>query len=545
MKWRNLGKRLKKLINQNQFILYILIFFVAYFAYLWIQATPSFLDPDSFYHLKITKLIAQYKAPVLDFPWLQYTVLKDYYIDHHFLYHVLGIPFIKVLGDFQGFKIYTVILATLFVFLSYAFFKKYKIKYAELFALVLLFSSAFMFRVSLAKASAFSLILLFLGIYCIFKRKYWWLIFVSFFYVWSYGGFLLILGMSIIFILANTIYNTFINKPLWLKLKRFLFDAKLKEYLINFFKNLFALEHFKLIGSSFLGLALGLIINPYFPQNLKFYWQQVIEIGLINYRGLVNVGGEWYPYPFLDLISDSGVVIIFGTVALIFFFIFIKKQKAESFFFLLTTLIFFILTLKSQRYVEYFIPHLAFFAAFTFSFILENIKIKEFLKKFKKESYILGALTQFILIYVAIIFPFIMIKDIYITRQSFKGGISFERFIGFSNYLKENSNAGEIVMQTDWDDFPMLFYYNDQNYYIVGLDPTFMYNYDSDLYNLFADITTAKKTDNLYEAVKDGFGASYFIVDQDRLQLKRNLQNDANFIKVYEDKDGAIFELND
>jgi len=534
--------KVKKLIAENQFILYLIIFFIAFFIYLWIQSTSSFLDPDSFYHLEMAKLIAE-RGPILNFPWLQFTSLKEYFVDHHFLYHVLAIPFIKVLGDFAGFKFYTAVLAAFFIFLSYIIFKKEKIRWPEIFALVLLFSPAFMFRISLAKATAFSLILLFLGIYFIFKHKYWLLFFLSFLYVWSYGGFLLILVMSTIYALANALDQTFINKPLWLKLKQFIWPAKLKNYCLVFLKNLFSFDNWKIIVASFFGIIAGLVINPYFPKNLNFYWQQIIEIGLINFRGLVNVGGEWYPYPVLQLINDSGVAMILGIIALFLFLIFYKKQKTKSLFFFLTTVLFFILTLKSKRYVEYFIPSLVYFSAFTYSFILGEVDIWDFFKKLKNESRFIGFLVSFALIFIAIIFPLVMLKDAYITRESFRGGISFQRFAGIANYLKENSAPSEIIMQTDWDDFPMLFYQDSQNYYIVGLDPTFMYNYNPDLYNLFAEITSAKKNDNLYYDVKENFKASYFIVDNDRPQLGRNLQNDGNFIKVYEDADGTIYKL--
>jgi hypothetical protein len=530
---QKLGLKIKKLIQENQFILYLFIFFLAFFIYLWIQSTPTFLDPDSFYHLKMAKLIGE-RGPIINFPWLQFTVLKDYYIDHHFLYHVLAIPFVKWLGDFAGFKFYTVILATLFIFLSYLFFKKEKITYPEIFALALLFSPALMFRISLAKATAFSLILLFLGIHFIFRRQYWLLALISFLYVWSYGGFLLIFLMTLIFALANSLEKTFINKAFWPK--------RIKNYIFYFIKNLFLLENLKIILASFLGIVLGLVLNPYFPKNLKFYWQQLIEIGLINYRGLVNVGGEWYPYDILNLIPDSGVAFIFTIVALILFIILFKKQKAQSIFFFIATLLFFFLTLKSKRYVEYFIPFSVYFCTFTFGFLLAEIKLKDYINKLRKEIPVFEILEK-PLYTIFFVFILIMAKDAFITHQSFLGGIDFQDFAGISKYLYENSKAGEIVMQTDWDDFPMLFYHNDKNYYIVGLDPTFMYNYDKNLYNLFADITMAKKSNNLYQEIKNNFHASYFIVDEDRLQLAKNLQNDGNFTKVYEDTDGSVYKL--
>ncbi|MFC1598437.1 hypothetical protein ACFL2U_00275 [Patescibacteria group bacterium] len=541
-KTARLMRKIVKFLHKNQFVLYLLIFFIAFYVFLWLQATPTFLDPDSFYHLKVSQLISQ-QGPVLDFPWLQFTVLKDYYIDHHFLYHVAAVPFINLLGDFIGFKVFTVVLSTAFILLAYWFFKKEKIKFAEAFALILLFAPAFLFRLSLSKATAFSLIILFIGIFCLFRKKYWLLILISFLYVWSYGGFLLILVMSAFYVLANAIYLTFINFGLWQRIKRKFVKLKLKDYLIGFLKNLFSINNLILLECSFIGVLAGLILNPYFPKNLKFYWQQIFEIGIVNYQSAVNVGGEWHPYPILDLISDSGVAIIFIIVSVVLFFIFIKKQKPTSIFFFIASIFFFILTLKSKRYVEYFVPFAVFFSAYAFTYSVAKVKIRHSLWHLKKQSYFIGSMMQFLLIYVAIIFPFIMLKDSYLVRQQYQGGFEFDKFAGIANYLQINTQPGDVVMHTDWDDFPMLFYHNHSNYYIVGLDPTFMYNYDADLYNLYADITTARKTRNLYKAIKENFRARYFIVNEDRQQLAKNLQRAGGFTKVYQDKDGTIYKI--
>lgn len=522
----------RELIKKNQFVLYLIIFLVALFVYLWIQSSPSFLDPDSFYHLKMAKLIYENRGPILNFPWLQFTVLKDYYIDQHFLYHVFAIPFIYVLGDFLGFKFYTVILSTAFILLSYALFKKYKLIYPGLFVILLIFSPALLFRISLAKASAFSLIILFIGIHCIFRKKYWLLCALSFFYVWSYGGFLLILGMAGLFAIADSLDFILKNKiaGFWRKI-------------LSLAKKLFSLDNIKLILATALGIILGVIVNPYFPKNVYFYWQQIVQIGIINYRGAVNVGGEWYPYDIANLLPDSGAIIIFAALAIILFVILYKKQKKESIFFFLATIIFLGLTLKSKRYVEYFIPFLVYFSAFALTFGLEGTNIFNYLKQVKKENARLGKILTVTIVYLVIIIPFILAKDLYQTHESYTGGIKFSRFAGISQYLLKNSMPGEIVMHTSWDDFPMLFYYNDKNYYIVGLDPTFMYNYNSQLYNLYADITMAKISTNLYSQIKNNFKASYFIVNSGRDQLERNLILDGNFSKVYSDSDGEIFKL--
>jgi len=541
-KWQIIAQKSQKLIAENQFLLYLGIFFVALFVYLWIQSSPSFLDPDSFYHLKMAELISQ-RGPILNFPWQQFTVLKDYYVDQHFLYHVIAIPFIKILGDLAGFKFFTVLLATLFILLTYAFFKSEKVKLAEIFALVLLFAPAFMFRISLGKATAFSLILLFSGIYLIFKRRYRLLFLVAFLYVWSYGGFPLLLIAALLYLLSEAIYQTFLNKTFEPKLAGTIKTSRIKKYIFTFLKNLLQRINFKIILVVLGGLIAGFVFNFYFPKNLSFYWQQLVQIGIINYHGIVNVGGEWYPYKIPNLMTDCGVAMILGILSLILFFIFIKKQKTPSIFFGLATLLFFGLTLKSQRYVEYFIPFLVYFIAFNSQVIFDSISVKNFWLELKKDSPRFCIIITIIVICLLAIFPVIMGRDAYVTRQSFKGGISFYRFKGICQYLKTNAPAKAIIMHTDWDNFPELFYYDDQNYYIVGLDPTFMYNYDANKYKLFADITMAKKSDQLYQAIKENFQAQYFVVNSDRLQLAKNLQKDGNFIKVYEDNDGSVYKL--
>lgn len=40
-----------------------------------------------------------------------------------------------------------------------------------------------------------------------------------------------------------------------------------------------------------------------------------------------------------------------------------------------------------------------------------------------------------------------------------------------------------MVFQTNWDDFPRLFFYNSASVYTAGLDPTYLQLYDAELYD--------------------------------------------------------------
>lgn len=532
--WQTLALRVKRLISHNQFVLYLGVFIFSFLLYLMIQSSPTFLDPDSFYHLKMIKLTAE-QGPIINFPWLQFTVLKDFYIDHHFLYHVLGVPFIWLLGDFSGYKFFTILLNSLFIVLCYALLKKEGIKYPSIYAFLILTTSGLLFRISLAKAISSSLILSFLVIYCLFRQKKWLLFFISWLYVWTYGGFLLAWVITGIYCLSLGIYYTWIEAGHQ--------ENKTVHKLARFLEATFSKDNLQLMIATISGVITGIIVNPYFPRNINFVWQQLVQIGIINYRGAVNVGGEWYPIKATELITSLGGSFILAILALAIFFAFIKRQEKHTIFFFFSSLFFFVLTLKSRRYVEYFVPYLIFFIAYSLTYLFTAFNWKKIIRELKNSSRIIPILFYLTVTLIVIFVPAINIKDVYHNYVSFKKGYQFDTYAGVSQYLKENSQHGEIIMHTDWDDFPHLFYHNSQNYYIVGLDPTFMYNYDRKLYQLYADITMAKINDNLSELIKDNFKAKYFIVQKGREALRQNLQKDLNFIKVYEDKDALLYMI--
>ena len=313
-----MNKKLKRGIWY--FILFGVIF--SYFSFLQLpQVLP---DPDSFYHARLSQILGAGKIQE-NFPYLKFTTLNDGYIDHHFLYHLFLVPFVKIFDPLQGIKIAQALLTSLFIFLFYWFLKKEKIKYSLFWTLLLALNSPFIFRVLLIKANSFSLIFLLLGLYFIFNKKYWPLFTLSYLYVLAYGGWPLMFLMVIFYVISKSLENVFFVSKI----------RKIIEKLINkispfkkekFFKK----ESLMIFFTGINGILLGVFLNPYFPKNLSFYYQQIVQIGIVNYGDKVNVGGEWSVYPFWELLNSSGVIFIFFFLALILFFISFKKQNAKS-----------------------------------------------------------------------------------------------------------------------------------------------------------------------------------------------------------------------
>ncbi|MBI5863036.1 MAG: hypothetical protein HZB38_00715 [Planctomycetes bacterium] len=59
-------------------------------------------------------------------------------------------------------------------------------------------------------------------------------------------------------------------------------------------------------------------------------------------------------------------------------------------------------------------------------------------------------------------------------------------------FLKRESQAGDVVFTDDWDIFPVYFYYNRHNYYIVGLDPKFTQWRQPELWERYVKVSRAQ-----------------------------------------------------
>ena len=521
---------------------FLVLFLIAFTIFAYLQYSSSFADPDSFYHAKMSLFIRD-RGVIEDFPWLQYTVISENFTNQHFFYHVFLIPFVTFFNPLIGIKLATIFLGTFLTLLFYWILKHFRIRWAFIYALLLLTINPFVFRISLAKAPSVSLVFLLLGIYFIFNHKIKSLFFLSFIYVWFYGGFVLILITTIIFLFVNYIYHHFLKRPSRHHLleKMYSLIGRHRRFLER--KKLYL----KIFLASTLGVILGLIINPYFPQNFNFYYHQLIKIGIINYSKVIGVGGEWYHYGFLDLISNTIALSIVLVIALVLFIIFFKKQSKLSLTSFLIFILFFIFTLKSRRYVEYYVPFGLFFGAVAINDSLRGINLKKYFLDFKKIYFKKMApkiIITLVVVYIIVIFPTVVIRDFRTAKNDLSSGIAFDKFYYVSKWLENNSEEGSIVIHSDWDDFPTLFYHNDHNYYIVGLDPTFMYEYDEDLYWKWVNLTTGKTVENLYFVVKNEFKASYILIERDHTGMYNNVSRTDGFSLIYEDEQVYLYFVN-
>lgn len=515
-----------------QTVLTTLGLFAAFLAAMaWIQfSTPNMPDNDGFYHIRMAALMRQ-EGLKPAFPWLPLSVLNEReFYDHHFLFHVGLIPFTQ--GDLRlGAKWGAVVFASLAFLSIWWLLHAQGVAYAPLWDLGLLaISQAFLFRMSITRAQSLSLGVLALGMLLLFQRRYRWLLPLGFVYVWLYNAFPLLIAMAGLYTLA-----------LWLTERR-----------IDLRPLLF----------SGLGVGLGLLLNPYFPTDLVFIYRHYMP-KLLDPTS-VSVGSEWYPYNTKQLIENSTLALLAFVAGAFGLGMSGRRMDARTATTFLMAAMFGVMLFSARRFIEYFPPFALIFAAFSVSAWLApeqdirparsepaaadespsvwDVPTGAPASRIRRLEYWLrwrSAYFPAALIVLVIVGMFQMLP---LARDSVRSSAPYDLYANASAWLSQNTRQGERVFQTDWDDFPRLFFYNTHNTYLIGLDPTYMQLYDPALYDLWVRVTQGQ-VGQPSAAIRERFGCSYVITDLDHQEFLAQASQDPGLEEVYRDNQAVVFRV--
>ncbi len=528
-------------IREWPWLSYVVVYTAVFIVLMVFQSSPYFADPDSLYHAKMALLIRD-QGVVHQFPWLQLTVLGQEYTDQHFLYHVLLIPFVTWLPPLIGLKLATVVFGASLFTVIFWMFRRLNVRWPVIFVLILLAARPFTFRISLAKAPSTSLIFLFLGLTWMFEYKLKRLFALAFAYVWYYGGFPL-LGMT-----AGMVGGTsWLHNRLMTK-----FDS---HRFVNKVLSLVGRHHripggrflnLKMVAATVGGLLAGLIINPYFPGNLRFYFHQLINIGIINFQNVIGVGNEWYPYNLGDLLANGALATLVLLIAVIGIVLRFRAQSKRSWALAVMTIFTLLLTLKSRRYVEYYIPMAVVFAAVSISDTFRGLAGENIRRTFQRWFWSTrrGRWAAAIIgVYLVFAVGWLAGRDFRNELGDLRQGFRIDKFQPVSAWLRQNTPAGSRIVHSDWDEFPVLFYQNSHNTYIVGLDPTFLYKASPETYWTWANITLGKFNGDLTKAVTETLQSHYVFVASGHEAMDQEFRSNPDFEKVYADTEATVYRV--
>lgn len=459
---------------------------------------------DGYYHMKMGWLIRQ-EGLKPDFPWLPQSILNqaDFY-DHHLLYHVYLALFATVDPAVDGGaaltlggKIASVIMPALALLAVWWLLRGQGVIWPWFWAVALMaLSSAFLYRMSMARAQSVSLLLLVLALHLLLRGNYRWLLPLGFVYVWFYNAFPLLLVLAGFYVGATLLLE---RRLVWGAL---LYPA--------------------------LGIALGLVVNPYFPENLTFIAQHLLpKLG----EPTTRVGNEWYAYQTDTLLRNSGFALaafLLGVLGLGWQ----TKRLDKGMLLALATAVFFgFLLFRARRFIEYFPAFVLIFTALSLSPVLRE--------------WVEGKRPFFRLLLPALLVLLLALPlrhTLMAARDDLANAKPADHYAEAALWLRANAEPGAHIFQTDWDDFTRLFFYNSASVYTAGLDPTYLELYDAELFAEWVRVTQGK-VEQPSQFIKERFGSQYVFSDLDHGAFLRVAAEDPGLEEVFRSHDAVIFAV--
>lgn len=554
-------------------------------------------DYDGYYHIKWSRLLWEgmkegHFPP--QFNWLPLTTLNpNDYVDHHLFFHFLQIPFTWFSDLRAGAKMAALLYSSLAVFSCYLLIVRYRIRHTLIWLVALLACSApFLYRLNMAKAPPVAIIFMVVGIYLLFEKRYLLLLPLAFVFVWTYSLFVTLLGMAVIWTIvvawserrfewrafvwtligtiAGLVINPYFPKNVWLFAEHVLMKVAPSGFAIEVGHEWYPYDSWYLLGScgiAFIAMVVGYI--AYDSSDRKraarplflMAFSTILMIACFAQRRWVEY---WPPFailfaafslkpllegaravvgrlpselmeelqPFLDRHEPPGTV---------------ETERRRDFWseielaaigIALGLAGYFITTLPISLPLKIITVLVIGLVGFVGYFFWRRNLVKSF---------------AVVLAFVLVIVVNFNVRE---TRKSIQGDAAPDHYEASMAWIRENVPPGEMVFNTDWDDFPKMFYYDTKHSYASGLDPTYLLDRDKQLKRdpqlaeLYKKITLGNEDDPA-PLIRDKFGARYVFSDNEEIHEKfyaKAMESgwfEQVHIYTFERKDGRPLTEND
>lgn len=513
----------------KSFLIFIVFFAIFLLAHFLREGLTSADDP--YYHAKHALLIEQSSRLNLVEPWLEFHFFNYAPVDPWWGFHLGMALFIHWFGLFLGVKIFTSLLGALVFSSFYLVLNKLKLNYPLVWTLFLFFSSTiFDHRLFYERPHLLSMIVWPLAFLFLVKRKNFWLFVLSLVYVLCYHLAPLIILLALVYLLVDAYTNRRINlRPL--------------------------------IATAG-GILAGIIIHPASLNYLYVIFMQSWQILFLKFTGVdLHLGSEVQYINFSEFLNANFLAVLFYILAVVLFLSLNKigQNSLISNFLFLCSSFWFLVTLLVPRGVEYWLPLTLIFAAVMFSdfSIRQDFKqVKNWLAD-KMNLKVIG----FFLASSLVIIIFYNLSNVFCSlyyNNTDEVGANYEQA---NDWLKANTKKDSIIFYDNWGMWPMMFFYNDHNHYITGIDPTFLYEYDKRIYWLWRNLSSQglycdqskpclalsprEQIKLVPLTIKTVFRAKYAVVsnyeNSNLIKVLNNLKTQVRL--VFKNKDLLIYEM--
>lgn len=514
----------------GRFFLVWLIFFVIFLA-LHLSVPNFWAADDAYYHAKHAALIAETGDLTLVRPWLAFHFFSYAPTDPWWGYHLISAGFIKIFGTVLGVKILSSLIAGL-VFAGFYYFANRLVARRPLVWTILFFVSSafFLFRLMLERPFSLAILLLPLAAWLLAEKKYWLLFALSLIFTLLYN----LAPLIILFALAAVAAEFYLSRSL----------------------------NLKPLLATMAGVLLGILLHPQSLNYLHVMFIHLWQILFLKFSGIdLGIGSEVQTISFLKTLRYNSIALIFYFIATAIFFAFVElRHKLLNLILFLTSLGWLMFGLIVPRGLDFWLP-LAWL--FSVSVISEFCRQNEYnlLKQFIEKKVNQKVLVAMIIAVMAVVAINNLIQFGLNRYDRLNQPRKDEHYAEVADWLKTNTASGEIVFYDNWSYWPEMFFYNDHNRYMIGIDPTFLYEYDNELFwywrniSFYAnacarekvcdDLGSKEALARISEVIKGRFNSTYVLVENNqKLLLTKALSfNDDVYVKEFENKSFLIFRI--
>lgn len=524
-----------------------LVLAVALSLFLHIQSW-AIADPDGLYHFRHAWVYRTQGFFNSSFPWVQYSVIKGAGADLWYGFHFLLAPFTYIKDPLLALKTASFAATAAGVLLIFFSLKRLEIKWPHLWTVLFLTSAPDLFyRISALRPQLLSFGLSFLFFAYFFRpasgrRKSSAIFFViSFVSVWVHAA---LFWVNFIIFGAGSLMEKIFGKKL--RLKEFL--AAATGALFGFFLRPNPFQGFKLLYVQLIQnfiekykktpLLWGTELLHFDGRNFADQFLPVIFLLLIAafflYPALYKKGGV---YRFSGQRLEAGV-----------FWQDFKAQARTAF--AVGAGFLWLAFASARRSADYFFGFAIIIISLVFSCL--------FREKWKSIKGMIGSVGAPAVILTLAVILYMAGFSVYRYEYSLAKSYRPDRAREAAEWLAANSKEGDIVFHTRWEQFAELFFWNQKNYYINGMDPIFMYTFSPSLYwkqHFFAydqatSITCSRvrckqeEVEESYKVLKEDFRARYiYLQKQKNVNFLKYLSEDPRFEKAFENDGDVVFRI--
>jgi len=468
---------------------------------------PTLFGADGYLHMRMAQFIRE-KGLRYNFHWARYSTFAKNFADKDLLFHILLIPFTFLPNMILAAKISACILA-IFLFLVFLWtLKRYCLTpmLAPAFLVMFLSSAPYLQAISQPRNMVLVIALTLLFIHFLIQKNQWALFIITILYTLSH--------------VSSPYLLVFAGLCEW---ARFVNERQ------------FAWRCLRTVA---LGLVLGFLIHPNFPNNLLAFYLNGILVPIFALKWGLELGAEFFPLNTRDFVLDYPFIIM-GVLLLIALGISQKRKiKTATAMWLAVTGFFFVFSFFSQRYITHGYPLMLVSLA---SYISDWWRSDERLPFLRKNRILGFGLATGVVLLLALV----SVRTYREFRKLALVDATYNRhFEAVGQWMAQNIPAGEVIFHSNWSDSQYFIGLNPQDDYFVTFDPIYMYYWDSKKYNLYRDIAFGRSQDP-YTLLRDEFACRYGYVGKNYFSgLINQIRPDSRFEVMAEDGLGLIFKLN-